>query len=74
VSYLFFFFITGLHSGGGLSAHVTDVTITIKEHCKTSMNDEYTHSTQSSLECPKYIKKYVQNKKKKKNGRTETKR
>jgi hypothetical protein len=30
------------------------------------MNDEYTHSTQSSLECPKYIKKYVQNKKKKK--------
>ena len=26
VSYLFLFFITGLHSGGGLSAHVTDVT------------------------------------------------
>jgi hypothetical protein len=24
VSYLFLFFITGLHSGGGLSAHVTD--------------------------------------------------
>ena len=26
VSYLFLFLITGLHSGGGLSAHVTDVT------------------------------------------------
>jgi hypothetical protein len=25
------------------------------------MNDEYTHSTQSPLEGPKYIKKYVQN-------------
>jgi hypothetical protein len=30
------------------------------------MNDEYTHSTQSPLEGPKYIKKYVQNQ----NGRT----
>ena len=29
------------------------------------MNDEYTHSTQSSLEGPKYIKKYVQNQNKK---------
>ena len=25
------------------------------------MNDEYTHSAQSPLEGPKYIKKYVQN-------------
>jgi hypothetical protein len=25
------------------------------------MNDEYTHSTQSPLEVPKYIEKYVQN-------------
>ena len=29
------------------------------------MNDEYTHSTQSPLEGPKYIKKYVQNQNKK---------
>ena len=28
---------------------------------QTSMNDEYTHSTQSPLEGPKYIKKNVQN-------------
>ena len=26
------------------------------------MNDEYAHSTQSPLEVPKYIEKYVQNK------------
>ena len=29
------------------------------------MNDEYTHSTQSPLEGPKYIKKYIQNQNKK---------
>ena len=29
------------------------------------MNDEYTQSTQSLLEGPKYIKKYVQNQSKK---------
>jgi hypothetical protein len=29
------------------------------------MNDDYTQSTQSLLEGPKYIKKYVQNQKKK---------
>ena len=29
------------------------------------MNDEYTHSTQSPLEGPKYIKIYVQNQNKK---------
>jgi hypothetical protein len=32
------------------------------------MNDDYTQSTQSLLEGPKYIKKYVQNQKK--NDRT----
>jgi hypothetical protein len=34
VSYLFLFFITGLHSGEGLSAHVTDVT-------PSHLNEEY---------------------------------
>ena len=29
----------------------------LKNTVKTSMNDEYTHSTQSPLEGPKYIKK-----------------
>ena len=41
------------------------------------MNDEYTHSTQSPLEGPKYIKKkYVQNQKKQQKTNTinETKR
>ena len=37
----------------------------LKNTVKTSMNDEYTHSTQSPLEGPKYIKKYVQNQNKK---------
>ena len=37
------------------------------------MNDEYTHSTQSPLEGPKYIKKYVQNKQKTKNKTAEQK-
>jgi DNA modification methylase len=36
-----------------------------KNTIKTSMNDEYAHSTQSPLEGPKYIKKYVQNQNKK---------
>ena len=36
VSYLFLFFITGLHSGGGLSAHVTDVTRHISCACPKS--------------------------------------
>ena len=34
----------------------------LKNTVKISVNDEYTHSTQSPLEGPKYIKKYVQNK------------
>ena len=37
----------------------------LKNTVKLSMNDEYTHSTQSPLEGPKYIKKYVQNQNKK---------
>jgi hypothetical protein len=37
------------------------------------MNDEYTHSTQSPLEGPKYIKIYVQNKQKTKNKTAEQK-
>ena len=36
-----------------------------KNTVKTSMNVEYTHSTQSPLEGPKYKKKYVQNQNKK---------
>ena len=32
----------------------------LKSTLKTSMNDDYTQSTQSLLEGPKYIKKYVQ--------------
>ena len=31
----------------------------LKNTVKTSMNDEYTHSTQSPLEGPKYIKKNI---------------
>jgi hypothetical protein len=81
VSYLFLFFITGLHSEGGyISAHVTDVTsshimclsqcfrktkrkLLLKNTLKTSMNDEHTHSTQSPLEGPKYIKNICTKKK-----------
>ena len=37
----------------------------LKNTVKTSMNNEYTNSTQSPLEGPKYIKKYVQNQNKK---------
>jgi hypothetical protein len=41
----------------------------LKNTVKTSTNDEYTHSTQSPLESPKYIKK-ICTKSKQKNGRT----
>jgi hypothetical protein len=37
----------------------------LKNTVKTSKNDEYTHSTQSPLEGPKYIKEYEQNQNKK---------
>jgi hypothetical protein len=37
----------------------------LKNTVTTSMNDEYTHSTQSPLGGPKYMKKYVQNQNKK---------
>ena len=41
----------------------------LRNTVKTSMKDEYTHSTQSPLEGPKYIKK-ICTKSKQKNGRT----
>ena len=37
----------------------------LKNTVKTLMNDEYTHSTQSPLEGPKYIKKKCTNSKQK---------
>ena len=45
----------------------------LKNTVKTSMNDEYTHSTQSPLEGPKYIKKKICTKSTNKK-RNETKR
>ena len=47
----------------------TKRTLLLENTVKTSMNDEYTHSPQTPLEGPKYIKKYLQNQNKK-NGRT----
>ena len=47
----------------------TKKKLLLKNTVKASMNDEYTHSTQSPLEGPKYITK-IYTKSKQKNDRT----
>ena len=44
----------------------TKIKLLLKNTVKTSTNDEYTHSTQSPLEGPKYLKKNMHKIKKQK--------